>query len=49
MKIPLWFFPTTIAVLEAGAGIRYLLAGEYRLAIVWLGVCVSSFAFAGIK
>lgn len=49
MKLPLWLFPATIAALEGAAAIRYAYSGEWRLAIIWLGVCVSNFAFAGIK
>lgn len=47
--IPLWFFPALIALLQGCAGVRFLLAGRWRLAIVWFGVCLSNAAFAGVK
>lgn len=43
------FFPYAVAALELCAGAVYLYHREWRLAIVWAGVSVANFAFAGIK
>ncbi len=49
MNIPLWFFPTTVALLQLCAATVYLYSGDYRLSIVWLGVAISNSALAAIK
>jgi len=43
------FFPYSVALLEAAAGAVYLYNAEWRLSIVWFGVAVANFAFAGIR
>lgn len=48
--IPIWqVFPFAVAVLEMGAAAVYGYYGNWRLAIVWAGVSVANFAFAGVK
>lgn len=42
-------FPYAVAALELCAGAVYLYQHEWRLAIVWVGVGIANFAFAGIK
>jgi hypothetical protein len=41
-------FPYAVAIGELLAGLVYLRFGQWRLAIVWFGVGVANFAFAGI-
>lgn len=43
------FLPYVIAVLQLGAGIVYLYHHEWRIAIIWVPLAVSNFAFAGIR
>jgi hypothetical protein len=42
-------FPYCVAVLEIAACLVYLWAHEWRLALVWAGVGIANFAFAGIR
>ena len=46
---PYHYLPYMVAVLELGAGAVYCLYREWRLAIVWIGVGIANWAFAGIK
>lgn len=41
--------PYLIAALQAGASLVYLIKGEWRLAIIWIGVGVANMALAGIR
>lgn len=45
----IYVFPYTVAVLEVAAGIVFACKGNWRFAIVWLGVGIANFAFAGAK
>ena len=46
--MPVWqIFPLAVAVLELCAAAVYLYYGEWRLAIVWLGVGIANLAFMG--
>lgn len=48
--IPVWqWLPYTIAILQLGAGAIYIWHGEWRLALVWLPLAASNWAFAGIR
>lgn len=48
--MPLWqIFPYLVALGELTAGVIYAYYGEWRLAIIWLGVGIANGAFAGIK
>jgi len=42
-------FPWAVAVLELGAGVVYLCAGQWRLAVLWLGYGVAAMALAGVR
>jgi hypothetical protein len=42
-------FPYCVAVLEGAAALVYLYHHQWRLAIVWAGVSVANFAFAGVR
>lgn len=42
-------FPYAVVALELLAGFVYLYHKEWRLAVVWVGVGIANFAFAGIK
>lgn len=43
------FFPYAVAVMQLAAGFVYTYHRDWRLAIIWLTLAVSNFAFAGIK
>ncbi len=49
MLTQIQYLPYAVAVLEAGASLVYLCHAEWRLAIVWAGVSIANFAFAGIR
>lgn len=42
-------FPWAVALLELAAGIVYLINGDYRLAILWLGYGVAAVALTGVQ
>jgi hypothetical protein len=45
---PFRVFPYLVAGGELTAGVVYAYYGEWRLAIVWIGVGIANLAFAGI-
>jgi hypothetical protein len=49
MTIPLYLFPSLVALLQLCAALVYFIDRDYRLAIVWLGVAISNSALANIR
>ena len=48
--IPAWqVFPYAVAALELAAAAVYVVYGNWRFAIVWAGVGIANFAFAGAR
>ena len=43
-----WFI-YAVATLEGGACFSYIMQRQWRLAIVWAGISLSNFAFAGVR
>ncbi len=45
----IYIFPYAVAILELGAAAVFTYKHNWRFAIIWFGVGVANFAFAGAK